>query len=298
MGLFKLFIWIGLCIGVVRGLNIRTLSRSRLSSRSATAAAEDDIGGVYEYQSDDGSPPPELAALFGLKTDKKDSKGRHENVKSKATSSTNTSGGKVYDSSAATRALKKRKDPAYKSEKERRLERREKRENRELNRDSKRGPVKKDNIDTLELELLSKYGANEYREVLEAGWEDNEDDDDHSKAGNKKTGSGRFEGFNPPSGSPKSESEKRKIREQADESEERFFKGLKTMKKGEKEESDVYEHEDEDEDEEARISLGGKLRKVSSSEDYDLEDLWEEEGGMDMDMEGHWESRGNETEME
>lgn len=263
---------------------LRGAGRTRL--RSGLRAAEDDIGGVYEYQSDDGSPPPELAALFGLKGDKSAPAGKAGSVKSRSKSATGME--TFTDNNQASGSVRRsnKKSPTYKSEKERRLEKRERRERKETdNKVGKRSP-KTDNIDTLELELLSKYGANEYREVLEAGWEDLEDDD---KAKGKSKESDRFEGFNPPA-APKSESEKRRIRVESEESEDRFFKGLKTMKKHVKDPVDL-----EEEEEEGRILLGGNLKKASSG-DYALEELWDEGAGADedddADMEGHWESHG------
>ena len=113
-----------------------------------------EVGGVYEYQSEDGSPPPEFAALLGLKKE-----------------------------NSSIRSLKKEsisrkpRDKTHKSEKERRIERRVRKEIQAEAKEkyASKGPAK-GNIETLENELLGKYGSKEYREVLETGWEDDEDD--------------------------------------------------------------------------------------------------------------------------
>ena len=48
--------------------NTFSLGSKLVSTRkwSADANVGKNVGGIYEYRSDDGSPPPELAALFGL----------------------------------------------------------------------------------------------------------------------------------------------------------------------------------------------------------------------------------------
>ena len=60
MGFIRLLLVTVSLAAVIRGLRIGFSARNRLSRGSAIAAAEDEIGGVYEYQSDDGSPPLSL----------------------------------------------------------------------------------------------------------------------------------------------------------------------------------------------------------------------------------------------
>ena len=122
----------------------------RVRSVGLRVKDKQEVGGVYEYQSEDGSPPPELAALFGVKKKRSSSK----------------SSEKVY-------TPRKPREKNYKSEKERRIEKRMRKETQAEARKTgvRRGPAETTNdLDSLENELLGKYGAKEYREVLEAGW--------------------------------------------------------------------------------------------------------------------------------
>lgn len=214
-------------------------------------AKGEEVGGVYEYQSEDGSPPPELAALFDL-----DKKGNSDK-----------SSKKVY-------TPRKPRNKDYKSEKERRIERRTKKETQEEVRKTgmKRGSMKND-LDALENELLGKYGAKEYREVLESGWEDDEDDD--TPAPRRSSGTA-FAGFHPPTRHAKepSQSEKRRSREEAEETEVAFFKGLKTMHR-EEGGAGPMEHG----------SGGRESQRQPNALSYDIEELWEDTEG-EKDFEG------------
>ena len=216
----------------------------RVRSVGLRVKDKQEVGGVYEYQSEDGSPPPELAALFGVEKKRSSSK----------------SSEKVY-------TPRKPREKNYKSEKERRIEKRMRKETQAEARKTgmRRGPAETTNdLDSLENELLGKYGAKEYRE-LEAGWEDDEDDDAPPCRGREKT----FTGFNPSSAPAKkqSETEKRGDLAEAEETEAKFFKSLKTMHK-----------------EEQRVSAGGMVKQAPDAS-YDIEELWEDIEGKE-DVEG------------
>lgn len=176
-----------------------------------------------------------------------------------------------------------------KNERTRRLERREKKEVKRT------GIVTKDNlaVDDLETQLLSKYGSNEYRKVLEEGWEDIDEDDIGKSKNPRRERAKRFEGFHP--NKRDDEETKASNRESALANEENFLRGittlsssgssssssssssLSTMQPGDTENNSLIKPTSK-----RRVPLLGNIgntveKKVKKVVDFELEDIFEEE---------------------
>lgn len=179
------------------------------------------VGGIYEYRSDDGSPPPELAALFGLSVESGSKPKKPRKIKTKINSATTTLGDSVTTTFTQTEYVPRdlREAKKKKNERERRIERRERKDAKLAGQKPKKAKVVDEiPMDKLELQLLSKYGANAYREALE-DYEETE----AIRQGNRK----KFGGFMGSSSTrePLSDIEI----EQAEMNEQRFYEGSRTM---------------------------------------------------------------------
>ena len=137
--------------------------------------------GIFEFRgaASGSNPPPEIAALLGMKPPRKE-KGSRSPARSKPSSSSSSSSGKSTAATATTTGT------ASQSAADKRKEKRA----------SAAGKIgeRGEKLDDLEKHVLAKYGSNAFKAALEKDDEEWDKEDTRKPSRNKP---GRFQGFDP-----------------------------------------------------------------------------------------------------